>query len=880
MCECMCAKRRPTRVLTLALLILAAVGVGQAQTQPAYTQPYSSSQESKDMFTELGRDAIRPSHLSGGRLLKGEFRAVKVSETETAQRLHLETDLWQLEVEKSTWRLRLINKKTGARWELAPTESHPAIWWDASDSNGTNSPPRALTGVRGVRKDGDGWIIQGTVPGSSENANVELTVVTRNIIRLSIAAFPAGSDSHLGLSFAGKGPFFGLGERFVKTQLDGIKTTLGPGDDFGKELEAMKRGPDRKNEPGEIGHNWTYVPVPFLFNPQGVGLYLDTTWPSTFDLMRAEQGEVSVQIPAPSTDLYLFVGSGPKEVIESYTSLTGRTPLPPPWAFGVWVNVTKGLHDLGVFYNEGALGEAQRLRNLGIPVSALWIQDLVDPAGNIGWPLWTTGFYGPPRGVAELFHKMGFKVLVYTNSWVDSRLEPYPYPNPIYQQGEREGDFVLGPDGKSISSFDFLGLKTGKVDFTKPEAADWWGMMKQKSVVEYDFDGWMEDFGEQTRDTDRFADGKRGTELKDLYPLLYHQVSYESAHRAKADVVEFSRSGYAGSQSYTPVLWGGDQHPSWDPNLGLPSLVSAGISVGFSGFSIWGPDIQSGGTSKELWIRWLEFGALCPIMRDHKWNQPKWAVDLWFDSETTDLFRQYASLHVSLFPYLYSYAQEAHRDGLPLMRHLMLEYPDDPMTWQAENEYLLGTKILVAPVIAQGATTRSLYLPKGAWVDYWTGELLEGGRQVEVPAPLDRIPIMLRAGSIIPLIDPATETLASDLAGQNYRTLGNSLTWRIVPSNVDFHDEFTLADGSKASVDQQGSRIEVRGTGSPQLMNYEIILPASAAPKSVQLSGSSLEAIDDIGYKLHRKGWWLSTDRHTLHVLFSSADFTLEVVGI
>ena len=206
------------------------------------------------------------------------------------------------------------------------------------------------------------------------------------------------------------------------------------------------------------------------------------------------------------------------------------------------------------------------------------------------------------------------------------------------------------------------------------------------------------------------------------------------------------------------------------------------------------------------------------------------------------------------------------------MRHLMLEYPDDPMTWQAENEYLLGTKILVAPVIAQGATTRSLYLPKGAWVDYWTGELLEGGRQVEVPAPLDRIPIMLRAGSIIPLIDPATETLASDLAGQNYRTLGNSLTWRIVPSNVDFHDEFTLADGSKAFVDRQGSRIEVRGTGSLQLMNYEIILPVSAAPKSVQLSGSSLKAIGDIGYKLHKKGWWLSTDRHTLHVLFSSTD--------
>jgi alpha-glucosidase (family GH31 glycosyl hydrolase) len=872
---CTCVSLRVKTTVVLAVVILAAVRAAHTQTRPLF----SSMPDSRELFTELGRDVIRPSHLSAGPLFKKELPRVTVSATDTSQQLWLETDLWRLEVEKATWRLRLTDKKSGTRWELARTESHSAgIWWETSDNEATQSKTFPLTGVGQVRKDGDRWIVDGTIRGSAAAAKIEIAVLTRNIIRLSVAAPALGSKLQLGISLVGDGPFFGLGERFVKAQLDGLKTTLRTADDFGKDLEALKGGASADKQSGEIGHNWTYVPVPFLVTPHGMGLYLDTSWPSTFDLRRVGKSEVSVQVPASSMDLYLFVGDGPKDIVEAYTALTGRTPLPPPWAFGVWVNVTKGLHDLGAFYNEGVLNEAQRLRDLRIPASALWIQDLVDPAANIGWPLWTVGYYGPPREVAEDLHKLGFKVLVYTNPWVSSTLEPYPYPNPTYQQAEQEGNFVLGPDGKSISPFAFIGLTTAKVDFTKPGAADWWGRMKQESAAEYDFDGWMEDFGEQIRDTDRFANGKDGLELANLYPLLYHKISYESAHTAKASVVEFSRSGYAGSQGYTPVLWGGDQYPSWDPDDGLPSLISAGISAGLSGFSVWGPDIQSAGTSKELWIRWLEFGALCPIMRDHKWNQPKWAVDLWFDSETTDLFRRYAGLHVSLFPYLYAYAEEATNSGLPIMRHLMLEYPDDPMAWKAENEYLLGTKILVAPVISEGATTRSLYLPKGMWADYWTGEVLKGGREVEVSAPLDRIPIFLRAGSIIPLVDPDTQTLANDLAGEKYRTLDDRLTWRVIPASGTFQDDFTLSDGTKGSVDQQPSGIEVRGTGSQQLRSVEVILPTSGVPKNVLLSSHHLEALDDIGYRLHKRGWWLSPDQHTLHVLFSSADFTLEVV--
>ena len=166
-------------------------------------------------------------------------------------------------------------------------------------------------------------------------------------------------------------------------------------------------------------------------------------------------------------------------------------------------------------------------------------------------------------------------------------------------------------------------------------------------------------------------------------------------------------------------------------------------------------------------------------MRDHLWNKPKFAVDLWFDEETTDTFRHYARLHTSLFPYLYTYAHQAAETGLPIIRHPLLEFPDDSQVYDAKYGYLLGKKLLVAPVVSEGSRTRSLYLPPGEWVDYWTGKTLKGGRTVEVPAPLEHIPILVRAGSIIPMSDPAIETLATDLANGNFRTLDNSLNWRV-----------------------------------------------------------------------------------------------------
>ncbi len=801
------------------------------------------------MLAELHHDPVRPSRIGAGTLLRTAQPPVDLKADETAAALHLETSAWRLEVTKDPWGMALTNKQTGLIWRLAGS--------DGSSTGITQAPGEAaalrLTQVQHIERHGNTWQMQVKIAGSTETATLTLTVISPTVIRLSIRAPQLGDNARMALRFAGAGPFFGLGERFAKARLDGLKTVLRPDDLLGQ------RPP---------GHNWTYIPVPFLFSPRGLGFYLDTAAISTFDLRRATQQRFSVQLDQSSVDCYFFVDAGPKGILSDYTALTGRSPTPPPWAFGVWICSYQGPGKV--------LDDARRLRREGIPASAIWTFDVMGKGMSMGWPLWWTGYYPRPRDFTDQLHKMGFKVLTYCYPFVRQMLNPYILLNPNFEEGARKGFFVLNSAGQPTGPT-WEPYIDANIDFTNPAAVDWWEKMIRGILIDYNFDGWMEDFGEWVKPTDRFATGVTGREMQNLNPLFYHKITYEIARKAKPDVVEFVRSGYAGSQGYTRVVWGGDQFPNWTPDYGLPSVVPAGITAGLSGFAVWGPDIDGNGFSKELWIRWVEFGALTPIMRTHLWDKPYGAVDLWFDQQTIDNFRRYAQLHVSLFPYFYTYAHEAAKTGLPIMRHLILEFPDDPKTYDANEEYLLGEKILVAPVIEQGATTRSLYLPKGSWVDYWTGQIIEGGRRVTVPAPIGHIPILVRAGSIIPLISPETETLAQDLAGDKYTTLTNSLIWRIFPAPGPVQGNFTLYDGAIAMAHQEPSRITVRVEKSPAVRQYDVILSGVTSPREVKLAGEALKKLDNQGYRNRNTGWWQNPGDGSLHVLFSKDNFELNI---
>jgi len=852
-----------TRLSSLQSLVLfALVFVWCIHTPSLLAQelPFSASQAYRDMLTNLGEKVVRPSRMSAGELLKGPLPPVAVEQTETNEGVALESNLWRLEVSKNPWKLSLLNKATHAVWKIASDASGPSgIWW--SNNPAGSDPPLQLSRVEKVQRSGHHWTIDCRVEGTDQRATLGLDTISPNVIRLSIEAPSWGGEARLGISIAGQGPFFGLGERFEKAKLDGLKVNLHPEDNWDTSITP--------------GHNWTYAPVPFLLSPRGLGLYVDTARISTFDLTSAGSQRFSVQINGPSTDCYFLVAEGPKGVITAYTSLTGRTPLSTPWALGVWVCALKG--------REVVVDVARRLRQQGIPASAIWAFDLYDMPGNMVAPHGISGYYGPPREYTEALHDLGFKVLWYVKPYVFPILTPYFSRNPDFEEGVTKHFFVLTPGGEPTGP-DYPLIEgarhvvSGDLDFTAPAAVDWWQKKIQVTLRDYDFDGWMEDYGEYVNEDYQFAFGKNaGRDMANLYSLFYHKITFLIADQLKPGVVGFARSGYAGSQGYSRVIWGGDQAGNWTVERGLASVVPAGITAGLSGFAVWGPDIDCASFSKELYARWTEFGALTPVMRTHLWGMPNFSIDIWFDSQTIDLFRNYAKLHTSLFPYFYTYATEAAKDGLPIIRHPMLEWPDDPQTYDAEYQYLLGDRILVAPVLKEGARTRSVYLPKGSWVDYWTGNILEGGHRVEVQAPLERIPIFVKAGSIIPMMNPETETLAQDLAGSKYRTIGNSLIWRVFGSESLGGERFVLYDGTQVTVDRHAGQLRINQAQSPVIRGYEVVLRAAKAPTSVELSGRRLSMLDDSGYRAGKEGWWLSANDGMLHVLFTSDNFSLTI---
>ncbi|GAC1367557.1 MAG: hypothetical protein NVSMB47_18580 [Polyangiales bacterium] len=267
-------------------------------------------------------------------------------------------------------------------------------------------------------------------------------------------------------------------------------------------------------------------------------------------------------------------------------------------------------------------------------------------------------------------------------------------------------------------------------------------------------------------------DGRSGWEMHDAYPVLYQRVTAELMRRKRGDDwMYFARSGGAGTQAYAPIVWSGDPDGSFDEAKGLPAQLRGGINAGLSGIAFWGSDI-SGYTclndpppDKELYLRWAEVGALSSDMHDEnacaqkpKEAPAKW--NLWSDDETTRVYARYASLHTRLNPYLMIAAQQAVDRGLPVIRHPLLMDPQSAEAWAVTGEYYFGDALYVAPVVHRGESSRTTWLPPGTWFDWWSLRPLAGGGTVTRDAPLDLLPIWLKSGQIVPMLDPAVETLA------------------------------------------------------------------------------------------------------------------------
>ena len=366
-------------------------------------------------------------------------------------------------------------------------------------------------------------------------------------------------------------------------------------------------------------------------------------------------------------------------------------------------------------------------------------------------------------------------------------------PSDVYRFCAERNFLIKNKDGQPYvhrlgNSPTFVGAC---IDFTHPAAVAWW-QAHIRRIARMGVDGFKTDFGEQVPDDAMFFDGRTGRELHNLFPRLYNQATYEAMSQVTHGVL-LARSAWEGSQA-TCAIWAGDQSSDFGPATGLPSVMVAAQSAGISGFPFWASDIGGyfGTPTEEVFIRWIQFGAFSPIMQIHglglrePWN---------FSERVLDIYRLYAQLHLDLFPYLFTYAHRASETGLPIIRALALEFPDDPGVWGdvAEHEYCFGSELLVAPVYWGGDRFRFTYLPRGPWRDFWSGRAYQGGALVRLPAELDMLPVLARAGAIVPFLDPSPETLLPTQT-THIRQAGNDLRVQIYPGADGV---FEMYDGTR-----------------------------------------------------------------------------------
>jgi alpha-D-xyloside xylohydrolase len=516
---------------------------------------------------------------------------------------------------------------------------------------------------------------------------------------------------------------YGLGERFNAFDQRGRNVTLWTLDAWGTTTDA------------------SYKCVPFLLSSQHYGLFFHTPAPVALRLGTSSARTAVAQVGEEQLDLFVIFGKTPKEILHEYTRLTGRASVPPRWSFGVWLSRCR--------YNSRAEVEAvaKRARTENIPCDVLHI----DPAW-LKYPNLSCDFVANPTAfpdltsLVRLLEEQGFKTSLWELPYVSEQADHY-------KEGVEAGYFLLDEDGKPICA-DFGsppadGYSRAIVDFTNPAARAWWQDL-HRPWLQAGVAVFKTDFGEGVPVGAHAANGMTGHLLHNLFPLLYNAAVYEVIiQETGRPGMVWGRSAWAGSQRY-PAQWGGD--PKTDV-WSMRSSLRGGLNLAMSAPGLWAHDI--GGfygppPSPELYIRWAQFGLLSPLARAHG-TTPR---EPWeFGDEALEIFRRYAVLRMRLNPYLYNIAWEAHEQGWPMLRPLALEFPHDAGTAGIDDCYMLGPDILVAPIFSESRqpVERTLYLPAGAWFDFWTDACISGGRYITRTCELDTIPVYVRAGAIIPL---------------------------------------------------------------------------------------------------------------------------------
>ncbi len=558
--------------------------------------------------------------------------------------------------------------------------------------------------------------------------------------------------------------FLGFGERSNAVDQTGneVKSVVSDGPWLKSERDFMK------NIIPAAGWNArddaSYYPIPWVLSSSGFGVLSDNNQDVVHRLGSDTRQAWSVEADAQELKLRVFAGPKPADVLRRMTARVGRQPrAAAPFYFGPWFQAAGSVR-----------GGAAAMKAADAPISLMqtfahWLPCGLSEAQRQN-----------DRAQVAAMHAAGLAVITYFNPMVCTSYQP------TFDQAAAAG--ALGKDAAGnpyeYSYVTSSRFQVGQFDFSSQAGVGFFGRLLGEA---YDagHDGWMEDFGEYTPTDIKSADGTPGTQMHNLYPVLYHAAGDSFARGKPRPLARFVRSGWTGSAKYSQIVWGGDPTTDWGYD-GLTSAVRNGLSMGLSGVSLWGSDIggffsinPTAQTTPELLRRWIQFGAVSGVMRNEadgiKINPSTATRAQPLDADVLPVWRRYAKLRTQLYPYLAATEAEYDRSGMPIMRHLALTYPTDAKASARDDQFGFGPDLLAAPVLKAGATSRSLYLPKGKWIDFWRSvayntadgsftakgaKLLDGGRQVSIPAPADELPLLAKAGAVIPMLSADVQTLS------------------------------------------------------------------------------------------------------------------------
>lgn len=482
-----------------------------------------------------------------------------------------------------------------------------------------------------------------------------------------------------------------------------------------------------------------YKNIPFYLSSRGYGLFVNSVSDVEFQIGTESTASVCIHAAEESLEYYLITGEGPKEIVRTFTNLTGPAVLPPDWSFGLWYSVGfKGTNEAAV------LEDAEKFRQKEIPCDVFhfdcyWLREDM-------WCdfVWDEVQYPNRAEMLKKLKEQHYKICLWINPYVTIKTE-------MYADGTKKGYFAKKADGSPYLADLWHGLLPlcAILDVTNQEAVHWF-QGKLERVLEEGADVLKTDFGEDIPEDCFFANGKNGKEMRNLYSILYNQIVYETIERVKGRGLVWARSGGAGMQRY-PVCWSGDPRSCYE---GMAGALRAGLSLGISGVPFWSHDMGGfyGKVTDEVYVRWCQFGLFSSHSRLHGTTarQP-WA----FAKETEEIVTRFIRLRYRLMPYILETAQKCAEFGEPMVRPLFLEHPFDPAVQTIWDEYYFGDAILAAPVFGGDQAERVVYFPEGTWQDLLTGAIYEGEKWRKFTCTLSYMPLFRKVGKKIPMAEGA-----------------------------------------------------------------------------------------------------------------------------